>query len=272
MQAYNTNLSLAMALLDLDGVQLSAMTGADRTLISRWKNGSRRLMPQRQWAWKIAAALREHETDIGANVLSFLLNEYYQAGQMADDALILRIKNWLCAADQDSPDENARRISIYARFMETALHPVAPIENASSLQDISDAEALEAVYRFFDHATALGAPAELMLVCPSGIDFITRDAAFSAKLSKKLSQMFDAGFKLKAVLRIDFRPNGVASFSGAWLAAHLKGYIRSWYYDDFRHTDPDQILITAGNEYALRIYSKDGRLCYRSGVRTRCLP
>jgi hypothetical protein len=280
MKEYRTNLALVMDIFDISSSRLAEDIGADRSLVSRWKNGNRKIMPNRHWADKLTFVFLEYDKRLKTRPLTNILEEYYNICGMTVSSLAGHFKNWLCAPRQNSAGENARRMSIYLNFVDRWVsHPQAASREAGpflyghaspSTSASGYYECLNAIYGFFNHISSFGSPLEITLVCPSGIDLITRESSFSIKMLRMLSGMFDAGFRLKAILRTDFRISDVALYSGKWMVSHLKGYIKSLYYDEFRKVDADKIIIMAEDAAAIRIFGDDYNYEFYSGAGEVC--
>jgi hypothetical protein len=74
-------------------------------------------------------------------------------------------------------------------------------------------------------------------------------------------EMFEAGHRMGVVVRTDYRVSDIAEFSGRWLVAHLLGYVRSYYYDDFVASSRDKILAAVPGVMAGRVSeTEDGQL------------
>lgn len=115
-----------------------------------------------------------------------------------------------------------------------------------------------------DYLSDINEPSDIIFVCPEGIDIITADESFSMEFLERVTKMLKKGYRLNVVLRTDFKMSEVASFAGPWLVAHLSGFIKSWYYDDFRKIETDKILVwvkgkvgvrISGNEYKCEVYT-----------------
>ena len=103
-------------------------------------------------------------------------------------------------------------------------------------------------------------PKEVLYVCPEGLDMFTRDLKFGDRLMDMLMKLFAAGHTMSVVLRTDYKMTDVSLFSGRWLVAHLLGYIKSYYFDDFKTTYGDKMLSTAQGVFVYHVFDDDGKI------------
>lgn len=273
MREYKTNFDLLADLLEISGTEITREIGADKTLIYRWRSGARRLVAGRHWINKIVNLFIDKDARLARPVLAELLNEAYPIGDARGDGLREPLAAWLTAKGQNAPDEIARRLALYAKFItlktEKRMAPEQPPEQTKKAARTEPpahmparivtgvAETRETVASVFDYLAMLHEPAQVVFVCPEGLDLITRDEAYFQKILHKLNASLSKGHKLDVVLRTDYRMSDVSATAGQWLTAHLMGYVKSWYYDDFRRVGTDNMLFIVKGRLAVRVSGKE---------------
>jgi hypothetical protein len=119
-----------------------------------------------------------------------------------------------------------------------------------------------AVFTFLDHWARLPRPAEVVFACPDGIEMLTKDPAFAEPFMDRLTQILEKGHRASVILRSDFKISDVSMFSGRWLVAHLLGYIKSYYYNDFGVLSKDKIITAAEGLMAMQAVGGTGDKIY----------
>jgi len=261
---YKTNLSLLMALFGVSGSELGRLIGVDRTLVSRWASGNRRLMPQRQWVTIISDTFMALDAEYEVQMIPALMSEVYRIGILQGEELRAQLLLWLSQKGQAQPLEAERRWALYAAFVsfrdKTASGMPASWRSVVTAEDDDTAiagktlgipQARATLLALADYLNTLPSPVRMTFVCPEGIGMITRDTKYGLQLLGKMIPLLQRGFTLDVVLRTEFSLSDVSAIAGPWLAAHLKDYIRSWYYDDFDTVENNRILMSAGDNFAL---------------------
>ena len=235
MKNMPTNFALLMELTDAEPEALSRAIGADPSLISRWRTGSRR--PNDRWRQRLADyflgafgervnALLAEAAPLGTaqgvpprQLLARWLGEAGGSHERREDLLFLSLRGRTPGKGKERP----------RRF------------RAGTLS--GDEAVRELLMEFLDYALAQPGPGRILFACPEGLELFTRDVAYNLPLQEKLRKVLERGKHLQVVLRTDYRPSDVAFACGPWLWAHLMGYIQSYYYDDFRLLAHEKILI-----------------------------
>ena len=262
---YKTNLSLLMALFQLPGSEMGRMIGVDKTLISRWGSGSRRLMPKRRWATLIADTFLSLDAEHEVQMLPALMSDAYRIGLLQGEELRAQLLSWLCQKGQPQPPEIERRRTLFAAFasfrdkaqagMPTSWNEVVTAEDDTAIagKTLGLPQARATLLALADYMGTLTEPVHSTFVCPEGIGMVTRDTKYGLQLLGKMVPLLQRGSTLDVVLRTEFSLSDVSAMAGPWLVAHLKGYVRSWYYDDFDTVENDRILVSGGKHFAVRI-------------------
>lgn len=226
-----TNLGLMMELLGISAKELSAGLGVDPSVVCRWRSGKRRLSREGAWSKRLAdyflgrAQMAVEELMQSACPL--------QAEMELDTGRILQ--DWLCA-----PPEGGVEALVCGA-------------GKGGTRGDGDCEARRVLRGFLDYVLTLPGPGEILFACPDGLSIFTREGEYNLTLQARLMQVFRRGFRLKTVLRTDYRVSDVALASGPWLSAHLQGYIESRYYDDFRLCEDEETLICLPGRLAIQV-------------------
>lgn len=229
-----TNLSLLMELLNIPSKELSLDLKIDPSVVSRWRSGKRRLVAGGAWTGELARYFLRRRPDEVERLLRSLCPLETAAGIGAEECL----SKWLCG--RRTCDDTL----LYER------------ESAAPPPGTPCAEGNEAVRRilreFLDYVLTIPGPGEILFVCPDGLSIFTGDIAYNLPLQALLWEVFQHGYRLKTVLRPDYRVSDVALACGPWLAAHLRGYIQSYYYDDFCINEEEEILVCLPGRLAIQ--------------------
>ena len=271
-----TNFSYLMELLDMKTADLCEAIGADKTLISRWRSGGRRLMPGHHWAKKIAAYFLQTEAERKYPVLRQVLEVYYPGEKPnTPEKLEALLIHWLTTAGQQEAAYRQRREGVFAALTHKMRQlarpeplPEAEPEPPPRLPRLKNAvvygvEGVQgSTLQFLEMVTGQPEPRELLFACPEGLDMLTRDKRFLPRFTRALMALFEAGHRMSVVIRTDYRISDIAAFSGPWLVAHLLGYIQSYYYDDFVNGSKEKMLAVVPGIMAGRVSETESGKIY----------
>ena len=259
-----TNFACLMDLLGVKSVDLCKAADADKTLVSRWRSGKRKLVPDSLWAQKIAAFFAEtDETRPGRPILE-VLHAYYPAQPLEKREDVVRaLMRWLTEESYKEAEYQKDNAGLFGRLMriieslsepEPEPEPLQLPQNTAvyGLSGVQGAAIMCA-----ELVLASPEPKEVLYVCPEGLDMFTRDPKFGDRLMDMLMKMFAAGHTMSVVLRTDYKMTDVSLFSGRWLVAHLLGYIKSYYFDDFKQSYSDKMLSVAQDVFVYHVYDDD---------------
>lgn len=272
MPEYKTNFAILMDLLDIRASELCRNTGADKTLVSRWRSGKRKLMPGRHWAEKITAYFIETDEKRSSSILADVLRAYYPVepldGQEERQKTLAR---WLTTDSRKQTDyqEYLKEISdTPAKALElpdasepppeSDITPDTPFPlDDQTIYGIKGARG--SVLQYLDLMLNMPFPQGITLACPEGLDMFIRDEKFCELLLHRLTSLFAAGHHLSVILRTDYKMTDVSAFSGHWLVFHLMGHIKSYYFDEFHKTYNDKLLTALPGRLALCVMNgEDG--------------
>ena len=236
--------------------QAAVGIGADATLISRWRNGQRKLVAGRRWVKSIVDYAITLDSANKPKLLPKMMVAFFPMDDFSDpDELGALFERWLCAKTQFSDAYASRRALI--------LHEIfAPpkVNNGEGLsakerrrESVKGNKAIrKGILALEDYVTAME-PSIIQFVCPAGLSIITDDPAYSKMLMDMLMRLFALGHRMQVVIRTDFKVSDVSHFAGRWLFAHLLGYIKSFYYDDFRKVEDAQMIAVVSDKVAMKI-------------------
>ena len=252
-----SNLDVLMSTFSITPQQLSIAISADITLISRWRTGKRRLVPGRHWIEAIAAYFVEIDTSEGKERLRAILAIFYPADNMATpEGLRTTLEKWLAVRGQADGDYAERRDRQLRQLLAVGDdgQPLRRLLEAGAPYITHGQQSTRvAILDMLDKARGLPEPPGIRFVCPEGLALLTQDASFGRNLMNRLEPLFAAGSRLHVALTVDYKMSEVSAFSGRWLSSHLKGYIRSYYNDDFFSPHNMHMMAVFGDKLCFRV-------------------
>ncbi|MDR1617094.1 MAG: hypothetical protein LBR98_08815 [Syntrophomonadaceae bacterium] len=267
MNKPGTNFAQLLKLLGARPRDVCEATGANKAVVSRWMSGKVKLMPGHGWIDKVADFMLALDERLREPVIPNVLAAYYPDETLAaPERRRAALIGWLATTGHRQSEyqekglaglilEKVRQLS--APEGKHTLEP-PPMKNAV-VYGLSGVQG--SVLQFLEMATAQKTPIEMQFACPEGLDMLTRSRKFHPRFMEAVMGMFEAGHRMSVVVRTDYRVSDIAEFSGRWLVAHLMGYVRSFYYDDFVATSRDKILAVVPGVMAGRVSeTEDGQL------------
>lgn len=208
------HLNLAARTLGISALTLSKESGVSHSLLVKWFNGERPISTRSRKLGNVAQALLRLDRE---GVLRPLIAPYQSA---------------------DESDEEA----LYAFLLHDEL-PALPARVGQSVRQVSGEYVKEtriflgqkgfqkAALAMLDYLTVLPPGQQMIVLCQGRYEWITKDIGFVLKFIAGMQRAVKRGARLLLVNRRGYSIAETAVFAGPWLAAHLKGYIRSLYYD-----------------------------------------
>ncbi len=256
-----SNFCVLMDLLGISPKSLSITIGADLTLISKWRTGSRILINGRHWVSDIAEYMITKDNQDKSGIIKTILSVFYPTHDTdSTEALLELLKRWLTTKNQYSESyQNNRLILLSEAF--SVKNEKATIKKKNKSIDIKFAttgidQIKDALLQLLEQASEFE-PAQIRAVCVEGLSIIACDEKFLNTVMDLLTKLFDKGYKLTLILRTDFKISEVALISGYWLKLHLLGYVESYYYDDFTKSQDLNMLIVYPDKVAIEITPDD---------------
>ena len=257
-----TNFDFLMTLFNLSPNDFIKI-GFDHSQVSRWRSGKRRLMPGRHPAAAIAGLFCAMDEDREHPLLERILRIWYPDAPWGDTASKHHLLEcFLTEKEQCAPT--------YQKVREARLGFLRGGRNGESLDGPCGIEAICVhMLDFLDRIIALDASVDIYFVYTGGQFRYLGDPAFGKLLMAKLSKLFLSGCRLMVATRID------RAVSDAWdfhrirerIHAHLRGYIRTYYFHSFHIQEDDRILGTVPGKLAFQVSTGNAWDYEQSSVR-----
>ena len=264
-----TNFAMLLRLFGVRPRDVCEAVGADKSLVSRWCNGKQKLMPGHVWVDKIADYLLLLDERLKEPVLPAVLAAYYPEEVLDTPALRREaLLGWLTTIAhlpaQHQSDKQGLAELVMAKAAQISasggdLQPAPTQRKAQRPLPMKNAvvygkEGVQgSALQFIDLIMEQAEPQDILYVCPEGLDMYTRDEKFGTVLMDRMMEMFGAGHTLSVVLRTDYKMTDVSAFSGRWLVAHLLGYVRSYYFDEFHKSYDDKMMAVVEDRMAMKV-------------------
>jgi len=237
MEDKMTRFAYLLSRMGLRGGELAACTGIDKTLVSRWKNGRRRLSTSTPHMKKIVDYILSQ--DGALPVVERTLQAYGLDGSMGTTSENLAF--WL--SEQQAPPLSFRAVR------------KGDQQYTAGFNVFSGEEGLQnAVITMIDYVMMLPGKKELLVVIRGDYHKITHNTAFATLLLERLAIAFQNNVKLTVISHDGFDAGASPSFSGPWLAGHLQGHINSYFYQYEKHCIDAKIFASVKDGLGLRLY------------------
>ncbi len=255
MSETKTNFALLCDLLDAQPKALADAVGTDTTLVSRWRTGNRKLMPGRHWAPKVAEYLMERDGKRAEPVIKRLLSVLYPQHPMATDAHQLELLiGFLTEGGQRQSEYQQRRFALLNPLIPGKLVPPDHMRAAEGPRMQYGVPGLQGtVTEFLATVDKYDTPQEILFDCPYGLEMLVRDEVFAARALEKLNQLFERGHRLTLCIRSEYQLLNIALFTGRWLVLHLKGYVKSYYYQSDGIPDGQRMMAAVRGRIAFSV-------------------
>lgn len=209
-----TRLDTVMRLLGVSALELSRHCDVSASLISRWRKGERALTERSKALPSLAKALLAID---GENKLSEVIEAFSQEGGTSEEAL----SNYLAGVQLLGLDARVRPLEIQESGSYIASQQVYLGENGFR----------KAALLMLDYVMQLP-PGQQIIVCAhNGFDLWLNNLPFALQFLNKLRKAVRRDTTFLLINRRGFGMDDNAHFAGFWLVAHLKGTMRSRYYE-----------------------------------------
>jgi hypothetical protein len=240
---------------------LADTIGADTTLISRWRTGTRKLIPGRHWIERIIEFALERDQSSGKPILAQTMTLFYPNDELdTTDDLKHILATWLTDKKQMSDSYQAKREKLLRLFVAPVNKPSAPEKTKPKhLLFNGEKHLYDAIFSFLDKAGDLEKAAEINCWCPEGLSFLKPTEAGFTELEDNLDRLFKRGYRLNLLLNPNRADTANLSASAdQWLSAHLLGHLQGFYTES---TPPAGIIATAviGDKLSLQIRADEKR-------------
>ncbi|MDL2258429.1 hypothetical protein LJC42_04675 [Eubacteriales bacterium OttesenSCG-928-K08] len=210
----NNRFAIVMDVLEISSEELSRACGVDSSLITKWRRGERKLTSRSKTLRDAACGMLKLDK---RNVL----NEYYEPylqeqGKQADAMLAYLLDAELLGlAPQVAPPKRqltGRYVAQYRVYL-------------------GEGEFRRATLEMMDYLLTLPPGREVVILCHGRYDLMTKNLPFVLQFIIELRKALKRNARLLLINRKGYSVVDTAAFTNTWLTAHLKGYIRSRYYE-----------------------------------------
>ncbi|MDR1565123.1 MAG: hypothetical protein LBS74_09215 [Oscillospiraceae bacterium] len=230
----------------MDKLKISSKTfsdaGFDSSLVSRWRTGNRRIMPNRPIVKSVIKIFWNEDAKLPEPLIVEILHIRFP-GQSCNtqeerDALL---ETLLTEKDQLSPDYQQWRNSL--------------IGNEAYELDAKGGVAV-AHYRlidFFDLIIAQDKPMVVYFVFPYDIGAFMFDGSLAANLKDYLKKLYDMGCSVTILACSDIQANRAANLGGSGILYNINGYCDFSWFDTYGERSCCKLLAVADRQIALEI-------------------
>lgn len=207
-------LEYVMELLGLSAYAVGRLTDVDHSLISKWQRGERKMTPRSKKLQAVSGVLVAADK---GGVLEPLLAPYRQQGETEVEAM----HNYLLGDEQPAlpPRTEKPQRQITGDYVkETRVF-------------MGKKGFRKAILAIMEYVQLLPPGCEIIGLCQGRYDWIVEDMSFVVQFIEQLRKAERRGTHLTMINRKGYSVAETAAFAGPWLVAHLRGYIRSLYYE-----------------------------------------
>ena len=210
----STHLDLAMTLLGVSARRLSERCGVTNSIISRWQKGSRPLTRRSDAVIPLAEALLSLDTD---GRLDDLIAPYRTSGEDRNEALI-----YFLTTD-----------GLSALSARATPPPIISSGSYVTQQQVLLGEKgfRKTVLLMLDYVMSLPPGRQIVTCVHNGFDLFLHNIPFTLQFLAKMQGVIKRNSTFLLISRRGYGMENDAHFARFWLVAHLKGIIRSRYYD-----------------------------------------
>jgi hypothetical protein len=214
LQKNPTHLDHVMTLLGVSARYLSAQSYITNSIISRWQKGTRALTARSGAVSALADALLSADTK---GQLEELLSPYRASGESMKNALIHYLTtDGLAAMPARAALPEIVRSGEYVAQQRVLL---------------GETGFRKAVLLMLDYVMILPPGRQIVACAHEGFELFLHNIPFALQFIQKMSAAIKRGTSFLLINRRGFGMENDAHFARFWLVAHLKGIIRSRYYD-----------------------------------------
>lgn len=209
---FHTRLDRVMQLLGLNDLRLAQISGVDHSLISKWHKCVRPLTRRSKQIYPVAQALLDADKD---GALEALIAPYAHRSNAVEGLIDYLVSPELPGlapqATMPTRQTSGDYVAQYRVFL-------------------GESGFRKATLAMLDYVMVLPPGQQLVIVCQGRYDLMLDNLPFVIQFIAKLRTAIKRGTRTLLVNREGFTSMDTAAFTPIWLAAHLRGYIRSRYY------------------------------------------
>ncbi|HSL93776.1 MAG TPA: hypothetical protein VK905_04165 [Bacillota bacterium] len=221
MKKPNTSrLATMMNFLGVTGRELANVLHVDYSLVSKWRNNSRRLSSKSNHLTRAAEYFLAKDRDADYFHVRKALGDSYEDVSSADvDTLQAYLVRWL---------SETAVIGAYAPIIRS--DPKSHVYTAQF--DVYDGNEgrRNAVTRFLDYALSLPQAQELLLLSQEDMSWMLEDAQFLESWRGKLLELVARKAAITIVHTLDRDLHDLTSVLTQWLPLHMSGRLRSYFH------------------------------------------
>ncbi|MGI6153717.1 MAG: hypothetical protein ACOYJB_07795 [Christensenellaceae bacterium] len=211
---HKNRFAIAMDVLGVSAEDLSRACGVDSSLITKWRRGDRKLTGRSKTLRDAAGGMVKLDK---RNALKEYYEPYRQKrGKRADAMLAYLLDIELSGL---SPQVAPPKRQVKGHYV------------AQYRVYLGEREFRRATLEMMDYLLTLPPGREVVILCHGRYDLMTKNLPFVFQFIMKLRKALKRNARLLLINRKGYSVVDTAAFTGTWLTAHLKGYIRSRYYE-----------------------------------------
>ena len=240
-----TNFALMMQVLALTPSDIAQRLGADTTLVSRWRTGSRRIMPDRHWADEIAQMLFQEDAKRRMPLLPRLMQAYEPDLDLESVTDVTEaIRQFLTVAGQMEPGYHQHVVELINTVSAGEMEPIlvdAAWNKNGSMNVVGYKAVRKLVLDFFEYAVKLGRGEETVLCCTDHLATLLEDPKNKQRLTRLMDKAQKSGCSLKIVFHATCTSETIAPLWGTLMQGQLNGHFDSAFRADYQ-PDGEKIL------------------------------
>lgn len=207
-------ISFALDELSLSAAALSRESGVGASIINKWKKGSRSLTSRSHALRDVAAALLRLDTQ-------GVLTEHYAPYRYENEDDTGALVAWLSGVPMPG-------------MLGRIAPPTVPTSGEYTVEHVvylGQKGFRKAAIAMLDYLMILPPNQTMTVLCQGKWEWFIQDITFVLQFIGKLKKVVERGTCLRVINRKGYSLADSAAFAGYWLTAHMKGYIRSLYYE-----------------------------------------
>ncbi len=207
-------ISYAMEALSLSAAELSRCCYVDASLINKWRKGSRKITERSKVLQDVASAMLRLDSE---GKLKDCYAPYMQNNESAADAM----SSWLCG----------KEIPAMPGRIAPVMTPTSGEYTVQYAVYLGKKGFRKATLSMLDYLLLLPPGQTVTVLCQGQWELFIRNIPFVLQFISKLKKASERGTRLRMINRKGYSLSDSSKFAGYWMTAHLRGYIRSLYYE-----------------------------------------
>ena len=209
-----SRISFALDAISVSAAELSRECGVDASTINKWRSGSRGIRERSGSVREVAAALLRLDTD-------GLLKEHYAPYKSVNGDDVAAVVAWMSGIPLPGLTGRTKAPEAATTGEYLVQHMVYLGKNGFR----------KAALAMMDYLLILPPGQELTVLCQGRWDWFIRNIPFVLQFILKLRKAMERGTRMRMINRKGYSMADSSKFAGFWLTAHMRGYIRSLYFE-----------------------------------------